>query len=186
MATGTLSEKLISLAMRTSIYTFLPNTTKTQTSIDQAKIFDNAWMGWPHYSVVPGAMRPDGPGQGAQAGGALIRKQRFSITMYTRSKLDPHSMSESELLDNAFGTSPTFQSLVDIFGYTFFGQPDGSGCLLIEPLWFAQDQGQNMWEDKDNGIVSRQFNWDAVYAEPQPSKITIFLPQLNLAELNEL
>lgn len=171
-------ETQLSEGMRNGIVRYL-NANPSQTSIAVTKIRDANWVNWPFYLVVPGRVRPDGGGRGAQEGGALIRIQSMSVFLFTKVDLDQYSLSSEQLVNPALGTLDLFEQLRQLFSYTFFGSADGTNCLLSEPMWFV-GESPTTWEDQETGLVSREFTWEAQYSVPQPgaSGITLFLPQV--------
>lgn len=165
-------ESRIVLYMQRAIQTGL-GVDPSQTSIGIIKLRDSAWLGPQHFQVVPDSPRSDGGGKGAQEGGALFRRQRVSVFVYTRLNVDQYGMSGELLVDATLGTLDIFEALRNLFAYTFFGDADGTNCLLTEPLTFSLE-GKTVWEDQAGGWVSREFTWEAMYGVELPG-ITIFL-----------
>lgn len=170
MASGSI-ERQLALYMQRGIQVVL-GIDPSQTSISIIKMRDANWLSWPHYQVVPGAVRPDGGGHGSQDGGAIIRRQEMSVHLFTNSKSDEHGMSDELLTNMAIGTLEQFEALRQLFAYTFFG--NGSDFILSEPLFFERES-QTVWEDEDRGLVSREFVWSAQYALNLPNEVTLSL-----------
>lgn len=179
-ATSPSIETQIVEAMRNGIIRYL-NANSSQTTISVAKLIDANWVNWPFYEVVPGAVRPDGRGRGAQQGGSLIRIQQMSVYVFTKLNLDQYSFSEGQLTNPAIGELELFEKLRQLFSYTFLGDEDGTNCLLSEPMWF-ESEGATQFESQDTGLVSRQFTWSVQYSIPQPDAngVTLFLPSVQV------
>ena len=149
----------------------------SQVSIAVAKVFDKNYEGKPFYLVVPGAPRPSGPGQGAQQGGTLFRKMNVSVFQYGQSKLDQHSLSSSMLIDTTIGSLDQAEAIRQVFAYTFFGDADGSNCLLSQPLLVVSESAVVI-EDPNTGVFSREFVFEAEYGLTMPSGVTLFRSQI--------
>lgn len=159
------NEKLIALALATSLVRKLP-ISPSQVAIATEKPRDPSWIGGEHYVVIPGGVRADGGGHGAQDGGAILRRQEFSIIYYGESKMDQYSLSATTLLDSSFGSMDRFEALRQLFALTFLGN------LLNEPMFFERE-GKCQWEDVESGVFSREFVWTCMYAFSLPGTLTI-------------
>jgi hypothetical protein len=148
----------------------------SQATISVAKMFDKNWTGKPFYQVVLGACRPDGPGLGSQAGGTLFRTAEVTVTYYGQSKLDPHSLSSSMVID-ALGALDAFEAIREVFAYTFFAAPDGNNALLAQPAFLSRES-QTLIEDPDTGVFSRDFVFSVQYGVTMPSSTTLTFPQV--------
>lgn len=153
----------------------------SQTQVSVKKLKNANWVNWPFYQIVPGAARPYGAGRGSQEGGACFITQKISCFVFTKAKFDQYSFSDKLLSDEELGVQPIFDSLRALFKQTYFGNPDGTNCLLIEPLFLASE-GETIWEDPETSLVSREFTWDAQYADDILSPISVTLPQVLNAE----
>src|SRR6202035_2546601 len=83
----------------------------SQTSISAVKLHSPDWLGWPHYQVVPGNVRPDGGGRGSQEGGTLIRIQRMTVYVFVKLELDQYQFSSQQLLNESVGMFNQFEAL---------------------------------------------------------------------------
>lgn len=149
----------------------------SQCAIAVAKVRDVNWEGKAFYLVVPGASRPSGPGEGAQAGGTLFRTMNVSVWYFGQSKLDQHSLSSTMLTSTTIGTLDEFEAIRQVFAYTIFGYSDGSGSLLSRPI-FVVSESATILEDPNTGVFSREFVFSCEYGLTMPGEITLFLPEI--------
>lgn len=174
-------ETSLCLYMQRAVVAGIVGVDPSQTSISNKKLADANWINWPHYEIVPGAVRPYGAGNGAQNGGSLLTTQRLTIYVFTKMKISMHGFATGQIVDPQYGVSQIGEELFDVFRHTYFGSADGTNCLLNEPLWYSSN-GDTIWEDVDTGLVSREFSWDAVHGVAL-GNISVILPQVANATL---
>lgn len=170
------TESLICSYFRTALIVKL-GLDPSQCSVGIVKVRDSNWQGKPYYLVVPGAARINGPGQGAQYGGSLIRSQEISVIYFGQLNTDQYSLSPEMALNETMGTLDAFERIRQIFAYTFLGNTDGTNCLLDEPVMLGTE-GQSVLEDPDLGVFSREFRFVVQYAITLPGALTLSLPDV--------
>lgn len=170
-------ESLIVQFFRNALVVML-NLDPSQCDIGSVETFDPLWLGRPFYLIVPGAALPDGGGRGAQDGGALIRAMPVTVIYYDQLNLDQYGMSSETLIQLQNGTLPQFDAIRQVFAYTFFGNADGSDCLLIEPV-VIQSESETTWADVEKGAYKRKFVFKTVYGGILPSGVTLTRPMVS-------
>jgi hypothetical protein len=173
-------EKQIVIAFRNGLINGLA-LDDSQCVIGLTKMVDPAWLGKPLFLVVPGDSRPLGRGDGAQEGGSIMRSMNVSVYFFGRNKLNQHSLSYSAITDNTLGTMDTFEQVRRLFSMTLFGNADGSGALLTEPLKLVSES-KTTWEDEQTGIYSREFVFKCTYTAFLPDYITLTLADVTTTE----
>jgi hypothetical protein len=120
--------------------------------------------------IGPGSEEKDGPGNGAQDGGLLIRRMRIVFTYWYRLKLDKHGHSREVLLDAGTGIMDFFQSLKDKLALTWL--KTNGVFLLTEPMRW-ENESQPSWHDADAGVMRKDAYYSASWGEDRPSSVTL-------------
>lgn len=163
--------------------TYIANALVRKLNLDSAQAFPCAtdvdsvvsYMGTlPLIAVVPGATQPDNGGMGAQMGGSILRRQHYTLHVYSRFKLDPHGILSQQIIDDTAGLLKFFEDIRDVFGLTFFGNSDGTGAILYEAMRY-EGESASRTVDEELGIVKREFSYSCPYGERLPDAVTLNL-----------
>lgn len=153
-------------------------------SLDASQVFpaiapdyDPIWKGDTIIEAIVGAASTDGGGEGAQDGGALLRKFSITLWVFYRCKLDQYSHSEMLLIEAGKGLLEIFEAIRGIFGLTCFpttATPAGldSDYLLYKPLKWASES-ETTWEDFDIKVARRSMTFNASYTVDVPTEPTL-------------
>jgi len=135
------------------------NLAETQVFPSILPLLDPEWGDAVQIQVSPGAIQPYGPGEGAQAGGAILVRQFIILTVYYRLNLDQPGRSDTILTENTNGLTDLVTRIRAVFQQTFLNE------TVFERIRYEGD-GQTTWEDGDLGIVKRQITFSAAYGQP--------------------
>lgn len=152
-------------------------------SLDPSQVFpaiapdyDPSWKGDVIIEVIAGAAAPYGAGQGAQEGGADLRKQTFTLVVYYRCKLDEYGRSTQLLTEANRGLFDLFTTIRSLFKLTCFptsATPAGSDdFLLFEPMKW-EGESPTTWEDPERYVARRDMTLGAVYGVRLPTQVTL-------------
>lgn len=127
----------------------------------------------PLITVIPG---PTGleDGMGNQGGGSLFRRQHYVIRVYQKFLEDRRGIDQQQILKATVGLLDFFEQIRKTLGLVQFGNADGTDTLLIEPMRY-EGEGGNEKVNGDLGIVARNFNYSCLYGERLPTATTINL-----------
>jgi hypothetical protein len=122
--------------------------------------------------VAAGASLADGPGEGAQEGGALSRRQQFDVAVWYRLKLDRFKHSQQILIESSTNLNAIIAAIRALLRYTFLRINGVQGTLLLtEPLWYVQETAPE-WYDEENGVALKTISYGAAWWEPMPRALT--------------
>lgn len=119
-------------------------------------MLDVGWEGDLQIQVTPGSSQPDGGGKGNQAGGALIIRQNFDLTIFYRLNVDPHGRSDQILTENSTGLIDICEKVKNLFKHTFLNN------MSIERIAY-EGESSTSWIDSDRGLVQRRISFSANY-----------------------
>lgn len=152
------------------------NLSETQCFEAIAPDYSPVWGGNPIIEVVPGQSIPYGEGQGAQEGGAILRKQTVTLYVFLKLNLDQIGMSEQILTNANQNLMDIFKQIRALFALTCFplspeiNSPDQ--YLLFEPMKWA-GESPTVWEDPKLYVAMRSVSFDAVYGVELPIEETL-------------
>jgi hypothetical protein len=147
------------------------NLDPSQVFVSIIPALDPGFEGDLQIQVVPGAVRPYGNGEGAQFGGALLRRQTFSHVAFYRCKLDQHGRTDKTLTENGLGILDLFWRMYWVFAQTYLAVGPNEVPLLMEQM-FYEGESPTTIVDAENGLFQRSILWGCSYGLTQPDQVT--------------
>ena len=133
--------------------------------------------------VVPGSIRADGKGDGAQSGGTLIRRIAVTLWVWYRLKTDMRQMSVDMLTAETQGMIDFTESVRSVLKLTYLGhQTLGDATtpnVLMEQMFYVGETNTE-WHDVQKGIAFRGITYSAPWFETLPTSVTLSDNQLGL------
>jgi hypothetical protein len=171
--------RLLCQYMRTALIRRL-NLSETQVTVAVAAAYDPLREGDVFIQVIPGKTATEGGGSGAQAGGALLRRQWFEFVLWHRLNLDEHDRTDYQLTEVANGILDYFEQIRNVFLYTFFGDATSANIesfngLLFEPMRYEGESASILY-DVDSGVAKRSISFSGAYGIELPTATTLNTP----------